>query len=183
MSRRSVLFLASVLTLIGISIFIKNLPRQTDLPAPTAPSSSPTSPPPRDPTSSHRSSALPSPQTPTEPGSADIALTADDKSRIDEEITDAVTTYDPEGLPTLEHYLDHHDAEIRNLAATGLQRMGISEGAPILRAAAEKRITTHPEEAAEYLKIAAFLELPSARETIRKRFQQKDTSTPLPQPR
>lgn len=93
---------------------------------------------------------------------------------INTEIHDAVTTYEPGGLTVLEKYLTHPDPEIRADALDGCTQMGLSQAAPMLRKAAAQLIASAPSEAAKYLQIADFLELPDA---PRRRHTQPSQST------
>ena len=140
----------------------------------TLPSDSSSATMPRPPASqrvSHSSSPTPAAKSRPEPAVVAPPLSRDD---INTEIHDAVTTYEPGGLTVLEKYLTHPDPEIRADALDGCTQMGLSQAAPMLRKAAAQLIASAPSEAAKYLQIADFLELPDA---PRRRHTQPSQST------
>ncbi len=128
----------------------------------TLPSDSSSATTPRAPASqqvSRSSSPTPAAKSTPEPAVVAPPLSRDD---INTEIHDAVTTYEPGGLSVLEKYLTHPAPEIRANALDGCTQMGLSQAAPMLRKAAAQLIASVPSEAAKYLQIADFLELPDA---------------------
>ena len=128
----------------------------------TLPSDSSSATMPRPPASqrvSRSSSPTPAAKSAPEPAVVAPLLSRDD---INTEIHDAVTTYELGGLTVLEKYLTHPDPEIRADALDGCTQMGLSQAAPMLRKAAAQLIASAPSEAAKYLQIADFLELPDA---------------------
>ena len=84
---------------------------------------------------------------------------ASGKQHILDSIQLASISYDPVELPRIQPYLTHSDPEVREAALNGIVVLGHAAGAPLLRNAASR--ITNPIEAAELLKKADYLELPS----------------------
>lgn len=92
------------------------------------------------------------------PASDAAARESEDAARA--EIDALVVSYDASALPRLAAYLVHPLAEVRVLAREGIVQLGAVEGAPLLRAAADK--AKDPREAVAVLDAADFLDLPPA---------------------
>jgi len=85
---------------------------------------------------------------------------ASGKQHILDSIQSASVSYDPSELPRIQPYLTHSDPEVREAALNGIVVLGHAAGSPMLRDAANR--LKNPIEAAEFLKKADYLELPSA---------------------
>jgi hypothetical protein len=94
------------------------------------------------------------------------------KQGILEAIHTASISYDPAELPRIQPFLTHPDPEVRAAALNGMIVLGHASGAPLLRDAAKR--TANPLEAAELLKKADYLELPSMPiEILRQRLKKR----------
>jgi hypothetical protein len=82
------------------------------------------------------------------------------KDQIKGNLYELSITYDPSNLPKIEPFLYSEDSEIREAAIDAIVLLGHSEGASLLREAANKMLD--PRFAVSLLDKAAFLELPSA---------------------
>lgn len=97
------------------------------------------------------------------------------KQSILDAIQLASVSYDPSELPRIHPYLTHPDPELREAALNGIIVLGHAAGAPLLRDAARR--TANPLEAAELLKKADYLELPSAPiELLRQRLKSRPSN-------
>jgi hypothetical protein len=83
-----------------------------------------------------------------------------DRQVILEAIHAASISYDPVDLPRIQPYLSHPDPEIRVAALNGIVVLGHASGAPLLRDAANRAVSS--QEAALLREKADYLELPSA---------------------
>ncbi len=89
----------------------------------------------------------------------EVALTAEARDKLIDELNAAAATYNPAQLPSLERFLHHSDEEVRSAAIDAILVLGDASGAPLLRSAA---MDASPKDAEAMLKGAAYLELPSA---------------------
>jgi hypothetical protein len=115
---------------------------------------------------------------------------ATDRQVILQAIHEASISYDPVDLPRIQPYLSHPDPEIRVAALNGIVVLGQASGAPLLRDAANRAVSS--QEAALLREKADYLELPSAYDLLKakklslpktKRPERKGKSaTNLPQP-
>lgn len=80
---------------------------------------------------------------------------------------EAMISYDPANLPVIARYLEHRDKELRTAALNNMLQMGDKAAATLLRKAAETAAT--PQEAVAMLDAAAYLELPSGLELLKKK--------------
>jgi hypothetical protein len=85
---------------------------------------------------------------------------ATDRQIIFQVIHEASISYDPVDLPRIQPYLSHPDPEIRVAALNGIVVLGHASGAPLLRDAANRAVSS--QEAALLREKADYLELPSA---------------------
>lgn len=83
-----------------------------------------------------------------------------DRQVILQAIHEASISYDPVDLPRIQPYLSHPDPEIRVAALNGIVVLGHASGAPLLRDAANRAVSS--QEAALLREKADYLELPSA---------------------
>jgi len=119
-------------------------------------------------------SELPNPLSVSAPPdvSQSPTLEAAAKQGMLEAIHLASISYDPAELPRIQPYLTHSDPEVREAALNGMVVLGHAAGAPLLREAAKR--TINPIEAAELLKKANYLELPSVPiELLRQRLKKR----------
>lgn len=99
-----------------------------------------------------------------------------DKEEILNQIHDASVTYDPSQLPKLAEFLHHADEQIRQAAIDGMIVLGDAAAAPILREAA--RTASTAKEAVALEEAAAYMELPSARNVLRRKKNNPPAQSP-----
>lgn len=108
---------------------------------------------------------MPSDMLGTRAGADAVAVESEETART--KIETLMVAYDASALPGLAEYLAHPLAEVRAMARDGVVQLGAEEGAPLLRAAADK--AKDPREAVALLDAADFLDLPPAEPSRRAR--------------
>ena len=86
-------------------------------------------------------------------------ITPAEKEVVLADLNRAACTYEASSLPKIEPYLYSKDKELREAALNDIVILGDAAGAPLLRKAAEQ--SQDPNEAAELMNKANYLELPS----------------------